>query len=512
MFLADTHSDTLFSLGVGKRTFAQTDITPDRLRQGGVSLQTLALWSGPKGPNGDYEAVADAEYAAIRHFTDAGIRQVDDPEDVKPGENTFMLSFEGCEVFQKSDEMVAFWRQRGIRIGALVWNHPNAFATPAAVDAETHMTPEGIRIARVMQRQGISVDVSHLNEAGFWDLFAKGERPPMASHSCCRALCDHVRNLTDDQIRAMIQYGGYIGVNFYPRFLSADCKADSVTIAQHIDHICQLGGSDIVGFGSDFDGIETTPVDCKSPADVPKILDELRRRVSENKVKDADTAKQMLKDIMIEQMDIPRPPLRWPMVMLVVGVNGAGKTTTIGKLALRFQNIGRRIILCAADTFRAAAADQLTVWAERARVPIVKHAEGADPAAVVYDGIQSAKAQGADLLIVDTAGRLHNKKNLMDELNKMRRVIDREFPEADVRCMLVLDATTGQNGLAQARAFKEVCEIGGIILTKLDGTAKGGIALAIRQELEVPVWYIGVGEGIDDLQPFNAKDFVEALF
>ena len=251
--------------------------------------------------------------------------------------------------------------------------------------------------------------------------------------------------------------------------------------------------------------------DCGMKA-TTAIMDELRRRVSENKVKDADTAKQMLKDIMIEQMDIPRPPLRWPMVMLVVGVNGAGQTTTIGKLALRFQNIGRRIILCAADTFRAAAADQLTVWAERARVPIVKHAEGADPAAVVYDGIQSAKAQGADLLIVDTAGRLHNKKNLMDELNKMRRVIDREFPEADVRCMLVLDATTGQNGLAQARAFKEVCEIGGIILTKLDGTAKGGIALAIRQELEVPVWYIGVGEGIDDLQPFNAKDFVEALF
>ena len=251
--------------------------------------------------------------------------------------------------------------------------------------------------------------------------------------------------------------------------------------------------------------------DCGMKA-TTAIMDELRRRVSENKVKDADTAKQMLKDIMIEQMDIPRPPLRWPMVMLVVGVNGAGKTTTIGKLALRFQNIGRRIILCAADTFRAAAADQLTVWAERARVPIVKHAEGADPAAVVYDGIQSAKAQGADLLIVDTAGRLHNKKNLMDELNKMRRVIDREFPEADVRCMLVLDATTGQNGLAQARAFKEVCEIGGIILTKLDGTAKGGIALAIRQELEVPVWYIGVGEGIDDLQPFVAKDFVDALF
>ena len=251
--------------------------------------------------------------------------------------------------------------------------------------------------------------------------------------------------------------------------------------------------------------------DCGMKA-TTAIMDELRRRVSENKVKDADTAKQMLKDIMIEQMDIPRPPLRWPMVMLVVGVNGAGKTTTIGKLALRFQNIGRRIILCAADTFRAAAADQLTVWAERARVPIVKHAEGADPAAVVYDGIQSAKAQGADLLIVDTAGRLHNKKNLMDELNKMRRVIDREFPEADVRCMLVLDATTGQNGLAQARAFKEVCEIGGIILTKLDGTAKGGFVFSLAQELGLPVIFAGVGEKMEDLKPFIPDDFIDAIF
>ena len=242
------------------------------------------------------------------------------------------------------------------------------------------------------------------------------------------------------------------------------------------------------------------------------IVDELRDRVRAGKVKDAAEAREMLKQIMVEQMDIPRPPLKWPMVMLVVGVNGVGKTTTIGKLALRFQAIGRKVMLCAADTFRAAAAEQLTVWADRARVPIIKHAEGADPAAVVFDGIKSAKAQGADLLIIDTAGRLHNKKNLMDELNKMRRVIDREYPEADTRCILVLDATTGQNGLMQARAFKEVAEIGGIILSKLDGTAKGGIALAIRQELEVPVWYIGVGEGIDDLQPFNAKEFVEALF
>lgn len=242
------------------------------------------------------------------------------------------------------------------------------------------------------------------------------------------------------------------------------------------------------------------------------IITQLRSRVKQEGVKLAADAREMLKAIMVEQMDVPRPALKWPMVMLVVGVNGVGKTTTIGKLALRFQSIGRRVMLCAGDTFRAAAAEQLTVWAERARVPIVKHAEGADPAAVVFDAIQSAKAQGADLLIVDTAGRLHNKQNLMDELNKMRRVLDREYPEADVRCILVLDATTGQNGLAQAKAFKEVAEIGGIILTKLDGTAKGGIALAIRQELAVPVWYIGVGEGIDDLQPFDAKAFIDALF
>ena len=251
--------------------------------------------------------------------------------------------------------------------------------------------------------------------------------------------------------------------------------------------------------------------DCGMKATM-SLMDELREQVKAQKVTDAAVARDMLKEIMVKEMDIPRPPLKWPMVMLIVGVNGVGKTTTIGKLALRFQQIGRKVMLAAGDTFRAAAAEQLTVWAQRARVPIVKHEEGADPAAVVYDAIQSAKANEADLLLVDTAGRLHNKKNLMDELNKMRRVIDRDFPEADVRCILVLDATTGQNGLAQAKAFKEVCEVGGIILTKLDGTAKGGIALAIRQELDVPVWYIGVGEGIDDLQPFDAREFINALF
>ena len=251
--------------------------------------------------------------------------------------------------------------------------------------------------------------------------------------------------------------------------------------------------------------------DCGMKA-TTAMMDELRRRVNENKVKDADTAKQMLKDIMIEQMDIPRPPLRWPMVMLVVGVNGAGKTTTIGKLALRFQNIGRRIILCAADTFRAAAADQLTVWAERARVPIVKHAEGADPAAVVYDGIQSALAKDVDVLIIDTAGRLHNKVNLMNELNKIRRVVDRELPRACKEVLLVLDGTTGQNGLIQAKQFKEIAGVTAIALTKLDGTAKGGIVIAVADVLQIPVKFIGVGEKEDDLMPFNAEEFVKALF
>jgi len=242
------------------------------------------------------------------------------------------------------------------------------------------------------------------------------------------------------------------------------------------------------------------------------IIEKLQNQVKQQNIKDADKAREMFKEILIEEMNIPRPALKWPMVMFVVGVNGVGKTTTIGKLALRFQEIGRSVILAAADTFRAAADEQLAVWAERAKVPLIRHHEGGDPAAVVYDAVQAAKARKTDLLIVDTAGRLHNKKNLMDELSKMRRIIDREYPEAEMRCMLVLDATTGQNGIQQAKQFKEAAEIGGIILTKLDGTAKGGVAIAIRKELNVPVWYIGVGEGIDDLQAFDAKEFVNALF
>ena len=242
------------------------------------------------------------------------------------------------------------------------------------------------------------------------------------------------------------------------------------------------------------------------------IIEKLRQRVKAENIQDAEKGREILKQIIIEEMNIPRPPLKWPMVMFVVGVNGVGKTTTIGKLALRFQEIGHSVMLAAADTFRAAADEQLAVWAERAKVPIIRHQEGSDPAAVVYDAVQAAKTRKTDLLIVDTAGRLHNKKNLMDELSKMRRIIDREYPEAEMRCMLVLDATTGQNGIQQAKQFKEAAEIGGIILTKLDGTAKGGVAIAIRRELNVPVWYIGVGEGIDDLQAFDAKEFVNALF
>lgn len=242
-----------------------------------------------------------------------------------------------------------------------------------------------------------------------------------------------------------------------------------------------------------------------------EALEKLRETVKAQKLHTAAQAKTVLKEILVGMLEVEKPVLKWPMVILMVGVNGVGKTTTIGKLALRFQGLGRTIILCAADTFRAAAADQLQVWSERARCPIVRHKEGADPAGVVFDGVQAAKAQKADLLIVDTAGRLHNKKNLMDEMEKIRRVIDREYPEATVRCLLVVDATTGQNGLQQARAFREAAGINGIVLTKLDGTAKGGIAIAIAQELQVPVKYAGVGEGVEDLKPFDPKAFADAL-
>ena len=243
-----------------------------------------------------------------------------------------------------------------------------------------------------------------------------------------------------------------------------------------------------------------------------RVIGELKARVQAQRITDARKAREILKDILKETMNTPRKPLKWPMVMLVVGVNGVGKTTTIGKLAMRFKDARHSVVLAAADTFRAAAADQLEIWAQRAQVPIVRHAEGADPAAVVFDGIKKAQSAEADLLIVDTAGRLHNKKNLMEELRKISRVITREYPQAEVRTLLVIDATTGQNGLAQAREFSEVADVSGIVLTKLDGTAKGGIAVAIMDELKLPVLYIGVGEQIEDLQAFDAGAFVDAIF
>ena len=243
-----------------------------------------------------------------------------------------------------------------------------------------------------------------------------------------------------------------------------------------------------------------------------KVIAELRRRVEAERITDARKAREILKQILKETMTMPRKPLKWPMIMMVVGVNGVGKTTTIGKLAMRFKDARHSVVLAAADTFRAAAADQLAIWADRAQVPLVRHAEGADPAAVVFDGIQKAKSTEADLLIVDTAGRLHNKKNLMEELRKITRIITREYEGAEVRTLLVIDATTGQNGLQQAREFSEVAGVSGIVLTKLDGTAKGGIAVAIMEELHLPVLYIGVGEGIEDLQAFDAEAFVDAIF
>jgi len=241
-------------------------------------------------------------------------------------------------------------------------------------------------------------------------------------------------------------------------------------------------------------------------------VNRLKEKCKAEKIGNPEKAREALKEILADILWAEPMKLTSPMVLLIIGVNGVGKTTSIGKLASRLKAMGRRVIICAGDTFRAAAADQLTVWAERADVPIIKHKEGADPAAVVFDGIQAAKGRHADVLLVDTAGRLHNKAHLMEELKKINRVCEREFPEASLGALLVIDATTGQNGMAQAKVFSEVSNLDGIILTKLDGTAKGGIAIAIRNELGLPVRYIGVGEQLDDMQPFDAKEFVNALF
>lgn len=244
------------------------------------------------------------------------------------------------------------------------------------------------------------------------------------------------------------------------------------------------------------------------------ICNELRAKVKKEGIKDPNEIQGLLNSIISDilsggqNLNINTKP----SVILVIGVNGVGKTTTIGKMAAELQKQGKKVILAAADTFRAAAIDQLVIWADRAKVDIVKQNEGSDPAAVVFDAISAAKSRNADVIICDTAGRLHNKKNLMGELEKIKRIIDRELPDADKEVLLVLDATTGQNAVNQAREFKNIAGITGIVLTKLDGTARGGVVLAIKNDLDVPVKYIGVGEGIDDLQPFNPDEFTEALF
>ena len=245
------------------------------------------------------------------------------------------------------------------------------------------------------------------------------------------------------------------------------------------------------------------------------IVEDLRKKVKEQGIKDPAECKELLMESIRDQMDLGENAYEYEnrqSVLLIIGVNGVGKTTSVGKLAGQLKDDGKKVILAAADTFRAAAIEQLTEWANWAGVDIIAQQEGSDPAAVVYDAVAAAKSRHADILICDTAGRLHNKKNLMEELKKINRIIDKEFPEAYRETLVVLDGTTGQNALSQARQFMEVADITGIILTKLDGTAKGGIAVAIQSELGIPVKYVGVGEKIDDLQKFNAGEFVNALF
>ena len=245
-----------------------------------------------------------------------------------------------------------------------------------------------------------------------------------------------------------------------------------------------------------------------------EAVETLRERVKANKIKEPEEVKDCLREILVEMLDVGSTELELtdkPAVILMIGVNGVGKTTTIGKLANLLKNQGNRVLLAAGDTFRAAAADQLAIWADRAKVDLVRHEEGSDPAAVVFDAMNAARARKTDVVLVDTAGRLHNKQNLMNELNKIRRVIDREGTASSKEVLLVLDATTGQNGLIQAKQFGESAGITGIVLTKLDGTAKGGVVLAIAKEMGVPVKFVGLGEGINDLQPFDAVAFAEAL-
>ena len=243
-----------------------------------------------------------------------------------------------------------------------------------------------------------------------------------------------------------------------------------------------------------------------------QILERFKDECFERRIAKADDARELLKDIMVESIDYEVAPYEYPLIILVAGVNGVGKTTAIGKLVKYFKDNGKSVVMAAADTFRAAAGEQLEVWAQRAGVRLIKHEEGSDPAAVVFDALSSAKAKGTDVVLIDTAGRLQNKKNLMNELSKINKVVERECPEADYRTYIVLDATTGQNALSQVEAFDEIIDVDGIILNKMDGTAKGGVVFAISAERELPVIFVGVGEKIDDLAPFDARTFIDSIF
>lgn len=279
-------------------------------------------------------------------------------------------------------------------------------------------------------------------------------------------------------------------------------------------------GSVFSGFSDIDDDFYDELEECLILADLgvetaTKAVEHLRQTVRERRLRDPEDARSALREVLTDMLNVGPSELDLstkPSVVLVIGVNGVGKTTTIGKLSAQLKSEGKKVLLCAADTFRAAAADQLEIWAQRSGVQIVRQAEGADPASVVFDAISAARARGTDVIICDTAGRLHNKQNLMNELNKISRILDRELPNASKEVLLVLDGTTGQNGLIQAKEFSKIAGVTGLAVTKLDGTAKGGIVIAVADTLGIPVKYVGVGEGIDDLMPFEAESFVSALF
>ena len=291
MFICDTHADTLYEMGWKKNN--DPDITLERARRGGVALQVMALWTGPKGKAGDVPAIVAAELAALDVLKAQGFKQVDDPRKAVEGETAILLSVEGGEVFEGGIQTVTDFWKKGVRIAGITWNHENDLGHPAKSGSTEGLTPYGLQVVREMQRLKIAVDVSHLNERGFYDIFQKTDVPPMASHSCCAALRPHFRNLTDEQLRLLIREGGYVGVNFYGEFL-AESDATVETLADHADHICQLGGGSQVGFGSDFDGIDVYPAGLRHPGEFPNLISVFRRRGYSEEAIEAIAGKNLL--------------------------------------------------------------------------------------------------------------------------------------------------------------------------------------------------------------------------